>query len=236
MYNDDYVWRAKDGDCALLIEPRSICPKAYEYVEHYHKKFKCIFTHDSKILSMCDNAKLILWGWGNANYMSYSDRPKTKNISIVSSDKELCELHKARKELALLYEGSGLVDCYGTFNGGKFASVEEYMADYRYSIVIENYIDDYWFTEKILNCFANKVVPIYFGARKIDEFFNSKGIIHCNSVEEIKDVVKSAEMLERIYESARFQGPIIDNYNRVQNWSDFETMFFDEYGELLNEC
>jgi hypothetical protein len=154
---------------------------------------------------------------------------------MVSSNKELCGLHKARKELALLYEGSGLVDCYGTFNGGKFASVEEYMADYRYSIVIENYIDDYWFTEKILNCFANKVVPIYLGARKIDEFFNKKGIIQVDTVDELKlAVLFVTECNSEKWYQERLNA-ICDNFNRVKQYVDFETWFFKEYGEMLDE-
>lgn len=238
MYNDDYVWRAKDGDCALLIEPRSICPKAYEYVEHYHKKFKYIFTHDGKLLEMCDNAKMILWGWGNANYMSFSDIPKTKNISMVSSNKELCELHKARKELALLYEDSGIVDCYGTFNGGKYAEIKDYMADYRFSIILENYIDDYWFTEKVLNCFANKVVPIYLGARKIGEYFNMGGVLQVKDKSEIISVIERLTSDEtrakRVYR--HMESAVNDNYNRAKQFPNFETWFFKEYGELLNEC
>lgn len=237
MYNDEFVTKATEGSCALLIEPRSICPAAYKYVEQNYKKFKYVFTHDSQLLAMCDNAKLILWGWGNANYMSYSDRPKTKNISIVSSDKELCELHKARKELALMYDGSGIVDCYGTFNGGKYAEIEDYMADYRYSIVIENYIDDYWFTEKILNCFANKVVPIYVGARKIGEFFNTKGILRIKDWNRLKGNdwlnMNTPESLESHYET--LMPAIEDNYNRVKQFPVFEDWFYREYGELLNE-
>lgn len=237
MYNDNFVRESTEGSCALLIEPRSICPKAYEYVEKNWNKFRYIFTHDSKLLEMCDNAKLILWGWGNANYMSYSDKPKTKNISMVSSNKELCELHKARKELALMYDGSGIVDCYGTFNGGKYAEVEDYMADYRFSIILENYIDDYWFTEKILNCFANKVVPIYLGARKIGEYFNTDGIIQFNSPDEIYDFINkinSPKYLNKMYYTR--EEAINDNYERVKQFPDFETWFFKEYGELLNEC
>ena len=83
MYNDEFVWQSKKDSCVLLIEPRSIIPVVYKYVEQNWRKFKYIFTHDSLLLNNCPNAKLILWGWGNANYMSFSDRPKTKNISMV---------------------------------------------------------------------------------------------------------------------------------------------------------
>lgn len=235
MYNDEFVLQATEGSCALLVEPRSISAKAYEYVEQNYKQFKYVFTHDSQLLAMCDNAKLILWGWGNANYMSFSDRPKTKNISMVSSDKELCELHKARKELALMYENSGIVDCYGTFNGGKYAEIEDYMANYRFSLILENYIDDYWFTEKILNCFANKVVPVYIGARKIDDFFNKKGIIQVDTVDELKlAVLFVTECNSEKWYQERLNA-ICDNYNRAKQFPVFEDWFYRKYGELLNE-
>ena len=238
MYNDEFVWQSKKDSCVLLIEPRSIIPVVYKYVEQNWRKFKYIFTHDSLLLNHCPNAKLILWGWGNANYMSFSDIPKTKNISMVSSNKELCELHKARKELALMYDGSGIVDCYGTFNGGKYAEVEDYMADYRFSIILENYIDDYWFTEKILNCFANKVVPIYLGARKIGEYFNLGGVLQVKDKSEIISVIERLTSDEtrakKVYR--RMESAVDDNYNRAKQFPAFEEWFYKEYGELLNEC
>ena len=235
MYNDEFVYKAPVGSCALLIEPRSIQSKAYEWMEQNWKRFKYVFTHDSRLLQICDNAKLILWGWGNANYMSFSEVPKTKNISIVSSDKELCELHKARKELAVLYDGWGIVDCYGTFNGGKFAEVEDYMKDYRYSIIIENYIDDYWFTEKILNCFANKVVPIYVGAKKIGQFFNNKSILNYDNIDGVKDCVRVLQGNYGPYWYKSRLSAIEDNYKRVKLFPAFEDWFYGKYGELLNE-
>lgn len=52
-----------------------------------------------------------------------------------------------------------------------------YLRDYRYSIVTENFVDDLYFTEKILNCFATGTVPIYRGASLINTVFDEQGII-----------------------------------------------------------
>jgi len=237
MYNDEFVKRATEGSCALLIEPRSICPKSYEYVEKNHKKFKYIFTHDSKLLEMCDNAKLILWGMGNANYSCSNDVQKTKYISMVSSDKELCEFHIARKELARKIKDNPYVDVLGTIDGGLFKNTFQIYAEYKFSIAFENYIDDYWFTEKVCNCFANKTIPLYYGARKIGEYFNADGIIQFNSPDEIYDFINkinSPKYLNKMYYTR--EEAINDNYERVKQFPDFETWFFKEYGELLNEC
>lgn len=220
---------------ALMIEPRSIDPVGYDFLlrDNNWKKFKYIFTHDSELLRL-PNAHLILWGFGNANYNSFNDVPKTKNISMVSSDKELCELHKIRKQLALDLKGHPLVDTMGTFDGGAFVDTKTIYAPYKFSIVVENYIDDYWFTEKICNCFANKTIPLYLGSPKIYKFFNPQGIMSFQP-QGLKDWLEyqTPEILENKY-NRRLEA-IEDNYNRVKQYENFETWFFNKYGELLDE-
>ena len=229
---DTYV----DKSIALMIEPRSIMPRGYDFLTRNDnwKRFKYIFTHDSELLKL-PNAKLILCG----SVWSWSDVPKTKFCSLVSSYKEVCELHIFRKELAYQYENSGIVDVFGDFKGKglvPWVDSSEYLRDYRYSIVIENYIDDYWFTEKICNCFANKVIPIYVGARKIDDYFNPRGIIDCyGKTFEAKTWVHhlSKDDGKQFYTYSK-EG-IDDNYNRVKEFDRFENWFFREYGGLLDD-
>ena len=76
---------------ALLIEPRSIQPRVYNWMEQNYQKFKYVFTHDSKLLEMCENAKVIIWGGGLGGMEECPHVPKTKNVSFVSSEKHsLC--------------------------------------------------------------------------------------------------------------------------------------------------
>lgn len=226
----------KPNSIALLIEPRSIQPRVYEWMERNYKQFRYVFTHNSKLLDMCDNAKLILWGGGLGGIEECPHVPKTKNISFVSSDKTMCELHKARLNLARVLKDSPYIDVMGTFDGGPRVSAQQIYQDYRFSIAFENYIDDYWFTEKICNCFANKVIPIYFGAKKIDEFFNMDGVIR---VEDWRELVVTYNTkiypsnYEKYYENCK--DAIEDNYQRVQKYATFENWFFNEYGELLDD-
>ena len=49
MYNDEFVWQSTRDSCVLLIEPRSIIPTVYAYVQENWRKFKYVFTHDSQI-------------------------------------------------------------------------------------------------------------------------------------------------------------------------------------------
>ena len=236
-YNDVFVSREtiRPNSFALMIEPRSIEPRGYEYLlkNENWRQFAYIFTHDSELLKL-PNAKFIsnfgVWGW--------SDVPKTKNVSFISSWKEMCPLHKERRVLALEYdaEKDNDVDCFGSYkNPYGWADTYEAHAEYRFAIVIENYIDDYWFTEKICNCFANKTVPIYYGARKIDEFFNPQGIIKVDSVQEIRERVNILRNFgfENVYESCL--PAIEDNFKRVAKYEKMETYLIKEYGGLLDD-
>jgi hypothetical protein len=214
---------------AFLFEPRSMIGPAYDYVEQYSDNFTLIFTHDSRIL---EKPNAYFFNWANVWYTS--DSPKTKGISLVSSWKDWCPLHKARLSLAKLFDMSKKVDVYGTWNeyGNPELKVpvKDYLENYKFSIVIENDIDDLWFTEKILNCFSTKTVPIYLGARKIGDVFNEKGIIRVNDWMEIPDVVNNLDIDS--YDS--YLPYIEDNFERVKEYTiPWDERFFKAYTDVI---
>ena len=239
-YNDDFCYREQilPNSVALLIEPRSIQPRTYAWMEENYRKFRYVFTHDSKLLSKLPNAKLILWGGGCGGISQYPIVKKTKTISLVSSDKTMCELHRARIELARALKDNPYVDVMGTIDGGEYVEPDRIYQEYKFSIAFENYIDDYWFTEKICNCFANKTIPIYFGCKFISEFFNPAGIIQFStwpSIEEFMRKENAMQELEKFYNKDVVQAAVDDNYQRVQAYRTFEYWFFNEYGGLLDD-
>ena len=142
-----------------LIESESILPYDYTIFERHpglHKDFDAIFTYSDKILDTYENAKFLpgcagIWygtptGGGELKEDAYAS--KTKNISLLSSAKASCELHNIRKGLAQKFTGSGIVDIYGTFDGGPSINVADTLAEYRYSIVLENHISPYFLQKK----------------------------------------------------------------------------------------
>ena len=59
-----------------------------------------------------------------------------------------------------------------------------------YSIVMENGVYDNYFCEKITDCFATATIPIYWGSRTIERYFDIDGIIFLddlNSLEELNE-------------------------------------------------
>lgn len=229
FYNDKHVLEnTKPGAMALLIEPRSLLPEVYEYIEKNYNKFIYVFTHDSKLLKELPNAKLIIWGgiWDSSDM----DKDFSHPISMVASQKGGSAVRIARRDLA--FELKGRIDTYGTFDGGERADTKTIYGKYPFSVVIENHIDDWWITEKICNCFANGCIPIYYGARKIDELFNKDGIIHAHSIEEVKQHVDyilehaKEEYNKRIY-------AIEDNKILVKEYANFDNWFMSHYEKLL---
>ena len=105
------------------------------------------------------------------------------------------------------------------------------LVDYRYNIAVENDITDYYFTEKILNCFASMTIPIYIGARKIGDFFNMNGIIQVEKLdfEHIDNIVKTC-CEEDYYERL---DAVIDNFQRVQKFLTVEDWIFNNYSNII---
>ena len=215
----------QEGGIALLLEPRSMIGGAYDYCEQNPERFDYIFTHDSRILKK-PNAWYLNW----SDVWTCTDSEKTKGISLLCSWKNWCPLHNLRLELARHYEVSKKVDVMGTYkNRNAEVSAQAAHEHYRFAIIIENDIDELWFTEKILNCFATKTVPIYIGATRIDELFNGDGIIQTDP-EHIMQVVDELDIDS--YESYRFA--LNDNFERVKRYqTHWRDRFFKDYGELL---
>ena len=161
--------------------------------------------YKNKLLDKYDNAKFFPINaniWYEEELTDKAFEFKTKNISMVCSDKIMCEMHKVRHEFAHKLKYNKLADIYGKFDGGSWLNKKsDSLKDYRYQVVIENNIEPYYYTEKIIDCFAAMTVPIYIGATKIEEFFNSDGIIKINP--------KDIDNIEKILNDKDFFGTLI---------------------------
>ena len=223
--DEKYKSIPKERKIALMIEPRSYLPKGYEYLEDHYDEYKYIFTFDTELLKL-PNALPIIFG----TYWCSSDSLKTKGISMISSEKELCEGHIKRKELARILDKSDKVDVKGNWNGGGYVEPIEAYRDYKFNIALENDKQDYYFTEKLCNCFANKVVPIYYGANKVGEFFDMSGIIYVENREEIPEIVEKLDIC-REYEKRK--EAIDRNYELVKQYKTFDEWFYKKYGKEI---
>ncbi len=223
---------------AWLMEPPVITPGDYEiFYENpgWCAEFDAIFTHEERMLNAIPNARFLpgcanVWygsDFGGGELSDHAYERKSKNISVLASNKGFCEMHRTRVGLATFAQGTGKVDGFGAFAGGpRVDKVAEALTDYRYSIAIENSVSDFYFTEKITNCFAAMTVPIYIGARRIGDFFNTDGIIQVPSCDEAALEQAIAQCGPEDY-AARLEA-IQDNYRRVQGYLSIEKYFIEQ--------
>lgn len=219
----------------LLIESRAIVPNDYMIFDKnpsLYKDFDAIFTYDADILGKIPNAKFLPscaepWygsnGRGTINPDAYNH--KTKNVSILSSDKTSCDLHLFRLNLARRCRDENLCDTFGTFDGGAPVNIADTLAKYRYSIVIENDISPYFFTERITNCFLSMTVPIYCWATEIGKFFNTDGIICIKPGDDVAKILKQCTK----YDYEQRIPAILDNFERVHKYMNIWDLMYNQY-------
>lgn len=243
FYTDDMIWLKKGNPkkkFAILLEPKSLQVGKYNAIlkkPDIVSEYDAVFTYSSELLRCVPNALPYITGGvyigtktGGGNIDEHQYEKKTKNISMVSSDKRTCELHRIRYDLAKYLDEKDQVDCFGTFKGSRI-KIWDSLGEYRYSIVIENEIDDYWITERICNCFASMTVPIYIGSPKIGKFFNLDGIIciSSNDISSIDEII--SQCCEKDY--LRRLPAIRDNFERVKNYHCKEDWIFNHYKDLF---
>lgn len=217
----------------MLTESRTIVPKDYEVFHRnrgLEKDFRYIFTYDDRILNEIENARFypVAAGIWNSEMREGRYREKDRDLSILSSDKVMCALHRFRLELARLCKREGLADTFGRFDGGGYVEkVDETLNRYRFSMIIENDVSDYYFSERLTSCFAAQTVPVYLGARRIGDFFNTDGMILLGSadLEEAESLI--AECTRERYEA--MLPDVLDNYERVKEYVNMQDYLYEHY-------
>ena len=101
------------------------------------------------------------------------------------------------------------------------------LKDYMFSITIENTQKDYYFTEKLIDCFMTGTVPVYYGCPSISKFFNEKGMIIFNNVVELQ----SKKIDKETYESML---PYIhENFEKAKEYLIAEDYIWNNYKNII---
>lgn len=232
MFSESRLKVPKSRRIGLLYESRAIVPKTYELVRRVANDFEVIFTHDESLLREFSNTRWIpgsgVWIGGRQAPGVVGIQPKEKLVSMLSSRKTRCALHIKRLLIATrLKVFAKQVDVFiqGLSFSGQISPLQT-LSEYRYSIVMENFIGNGYFTEKILNCFATGTVPIYLGAPDINKYFDPNGILRFNShrelVRDILPVIGQEDYLNRM-------SSIRVNYLRSQEYGSIEDFIAENY-------
>lgn len=153
-------------------------------------------------------------GYAFLNHNPIQDNipPKTKRCSMIFSQKGFMEGHIYRNELVHAILQSELqVDIWGRGCNtvpsdprlrGEFEqnSVLPYQ-DYQFHICIENHYSDHYFSEKIVNALLSECTPIYYGCRKIHDYFPKQVLSLVGNIKDdiamIREVVTHPEQYQK---------------------------------------
>jgi hypothetical protein len=150
--------------------------------------------------------------------------PKTKLVSAISSNKAFLPGHVNR--LQFINAIKNRVDLFGRGMGKELPSKLDGLRDYMFSVAIENVEnDDYYFTEKITECFLTGTIPIYHGCLNIGEFFDTRGILYFRNEKELLDIMNSLS-LEKYQEMLPYAKI---NFEKCFKWPLNNDMLFDMY-------
>lgn len=120
---------------------------------------------------------------------------KTKLLSVVSSNKAFTEGHRKRLEFVQQLKqhfgdqldvfGRGIVD---------FEDKWEVLADYKYTIAIENDFCEDWVTEKYFDCIYANTLPFYYGCPNLEEIVSEASFIRIDigNFEEAIQIIEQA--------------------------------------------
>jgi hypothetical protein len=156
---------------------------------------------------------------------------KTKLISVISSNKAFTEGHKKRLEFVekLKNHFGEELDVYGR-GINDFDDKWEVLADYKYSIAIENDYCEDWVTEKFFDCLYAHTLPFYYGCPNLERIVDKKSFIRIDinnfedSIKVIEDSITNQEFEKRI---EALQKESFDSLNRDQ--------FFPFLENILNQ-
>ena len=151
--------------------------------------FQRIYTHDRDILDMYNNSVPVTFG---GTWIPVHDRRvhrKNNLVSMIASTKRVLPGHKLRG--AVVNSFKSVVDCYGRGTNDIENKITG-MGSYMFHIAIENVKRDYYFSEKLIDCFLTGCVPIYWGCPSLGNFFDMRGII---AVDNIYDISKYLQLI-----------------------------------------
>ena len=208
----------------------------HDWVIQNHNLFNVILTWNDKILNNCPNSIFLPFGhtWFKPEQYEKNHKKEFK-ISHLRGNLLKSYGHQMRWEILdrknEIKIPTKFFDVYGDRHNIEEArkGKEEVFGDSMFSIAIENFSHRGFFTEKILDCFLLKTIPIYWGCSNIGEFFDIKGIIEFGNVDDFIYISNNLTI-----EDYNFRKEAIEkNYQLALQYVNYEQNIIDKVKEIF---
>lgn len=222
---------APENTLFITQEPDSVYRYSQGFLDQFGTVISCQRTlkHKNVIHDIPANAwwnGKIIKGPSNVEYShSYDDYltivpPKTKLISVISSDKVFTKGHRERLDFVMKlknYYGDKL-DLFGHGNHS-FDDKWDALAPYKYHICLENCAQkDYW-TEKLADAFLSNTFPLYYGCTNVYDYFDKDALrlIDIHNVEQSINIIDDAIKTDLAHKNAtavqKAKMSVLNEYN-----------------------
>jgi len=218
-----------------LHEPNEYFGKHDWVIQNKHL-FNVILTWNDKVLNNCENAIFLPFGhtWFKPDQYEKEHKKEFK-ISHLRGNLLKSYGHQIRWEILdrkdEIKVPTKFFDVYGDRHNIERARIdkEEVFGDAQFGVAIENFSHRGWFSEKILDCFLLKTIPIYWGCSNIGDFFNTDGIIRFGEADEF--IYISNQLTDNYYNSKK--DAIEENYQRALQYVNYEQNIIDKVTEIF---
>jgi len=159
-------------------------PFIEEHLDEVVASYEVVLTSDR---DFCKRHPKIVYHPAAANLpwipeSQYALYKKSKLCSMFASGKTMVAGHLYRQQVAARLKDTldlfgGACDSPRIGGSGAHPDKSEGIIPYMFQVVLENAKVDFYYTEKITDCFATGTVPIYWGSSCIGELFDTEGIL-----------------------------------------------------------
>jgi len=198
--------------------------------------FQVIMTWSDKVLANCSNA--IFFKFGNTWFTSEqyaAEHIKKFQVSHLCGKLLKTYGHSIRHEILNREKEIQIPKKFFDVYGDRYNIEDarkgkaEVFGDSMFGIAIENTSHNGYFTEKIIDCFLLKTIPLYWGCSNIGTFFNEAGIIKFANADELIYITNN--LGENTYTSKK--DVVEENYQLALQYLDYEKTIVDKVKEIF---
>jgi len=188
----DSIVHDPNADINILMqcEPPNLYVDFYNMVRENHRKFDLVLAYDERILSI-PNIKAMefcpIGSWIDNNIVL---EKKNQITYLMSSKINGYDYHIRFMIMRWLEKHKPTnFDMFWHRSPPRINDKNVFFTNAKFNIACENQVMNNMFTEKLIDCFKTKTIPIYYGCVNIEKYFNPKGIIRFNNIEEFNDIM-----------------------------------------------
>ena len=190
--------------------------------------YTCILTWSDEVVNGCDNGALFPFGtsWLDDEYIeNIQNVDKTFEVSFLRGALKKTDGHELRHQI---YDNRGdikmstkffdVLDDYKQTGQRNDLSLKKVVWDTSmFHVSIENSTQNGYFTEKLVDAFLTKTIPIYWGCSDIGKYFDVNGMILIDSKEDA--IKKINNLTEEDYHNRKES--MDKNYKLALHYADF---------------